>query len=391
MNNNILHSDVQAFINKNLKTDIPGLVLKGSPFENIKIHYLANQILSKSKCRTKLPHWFVTAGIYYPKPLNIEQTSSETTAQYKARLVSGKSLVDLTGGFGVDSYFLAQKVQELTHCEIDQELSAIASHNFTVFGVKHINCLPVDGISFIQTTPEKFDWLYVDPSRRSDLKGKVFLLEDCIPNIVEHLDLMLSKSKQLLIKLSPILDIKAVINKLRNVTEIHIVAYLNEVKELLIVIEKENKLPIKIKTINFKRNLEDVFEAVYMAQATASFSLPKTYLYEPNAAILKAGLFNQVSQQIGVFKLHVNSHLYTSDTLVDFPGRTFIILSSFKYNPKEIKKNFPIKKANITSRNFHETVAQIRKRTAIKEGGADYLFFTTDIENQAIVVHCIKV
>jgi len=387
----MLHSDVQVFINKNLKTDIPGLVLKGSPFDDIRIHDLANQILSKSKCRTKLPHWFVTAGIYYPKPINIEQTSSEITAQYKASLVSGKSLVDLTGGFGVDSYFLAQIVEQLTHCEIDPELSTIASHNFAVFGVKQINCLPVDGISFLQTTPEKFDWLFVDPSRRSDLKGKVFLLEDCIPNIIDHLDLMLSKSKQLLIKLSPILDINAVVSKLKNVTAIHIVAHMNEVKELLIVIEKENKLPIKIKTINFKRNLEEVFEAVYMTLATANFSLPKTYLYEPNAAILKAGLFNQVSQQIKVCKLHSNSHLYTSDELINFPGRTFRILSSFKYNPKEIKKKFPLKKANITVRNFHETVAQIRKRTAIREGGADYLFFTTDIENQAIVVHCKKV
>lgn len=392
MNKDLLHKDVQSFINKNINTDIPGLVLKGSPFEHIKIHDLANQILSKSKCKTKLPHWYETKGIYYPKPLNIEQTSSEITAQYKANLISGKHLVDLTGGFGADSYFFAQKTQHLTHCEIDPELSEIAAYNFAVFGLNHVDCIAVNGISFLQATEEdKFDWLFIDPSRRSDLKGKVFLLEDCLPNIVDHLDLMLSKSQNLLIKLSPILDINTVIDKVKNVKEVHIVAHLNEVKELLIIVEKEFESPIKIKTINFKKNDEDIFEELYRTEAISSFAKPKTYLYEPNAAILKAGFFNEVSYQFNIDKIHTNSHLYTSEELIAFPGRRFVILSSFKYNPREIKKKFTVKKANITIRNFHETVAQIRKRTGIKEGGSDYLFFTTDMENQALVIHCKKV
>lgn len=391
MNKNLLHKEAQQFINENLKTDIPGLVLKGSPFENVNIKDLANQILSKSKCRTKLPRWFTTEGVYYPKPLNIEQSSSEITSQYKARLISGERLVDLTGGFGVDSYFLAQKVGQLTHCEIDRELSQIAACNFAVLGAKNVHCIADDGISFLQNTADKFDWLFVDPSRRSDLKGKVFLLEDCLPNVVDHLDLLLSKSRNLLIKLSPILDINAVVHKLKNVKEVHIVAHMNEVKELLIVIEKDNEAPVKIKTINLKKNTEDSFEAVYNTGATSKFSSPKTYLFEPNGAILKAGLFNQVSQQFNVFKLHVNSHLYTSDELIYFPGRRFEILSSFKYNPKEIKKMFSGKKANITIRNFYDTVAEIRKKTGIKEGGTEFLFFTTDVENQALVIHCQKV
>lgn len=391
MNKNLLHKEAQIFINENLKTDIPSLVLKGSPFEKLKIQDLANQILSKSKCRTKLPRWFTTEGVYYPKPLNIEQSSSEITAQYKAGLISGERLVDLTGGFGVDSYFLAQKVELLTHCEIDRELSQIAAHNFAVLGAKNVHCIADDGISFLQNTADKFDWLFVDPSRRSDLKGKVFLLEDCLPDVVSHLDLMLSKSKNLLIKLSPVLDIQAVINKLKNVKAVHIVAYKNEVKELLILLEKDSEAPVKIRTINFKKNAEDIFEGVYGAMATANYSLPETYLYEPNAAILKAGLFNQVSQEFDIHKLHVNSHLYTSKNLIDFPGRVFRIVNSFKYNPKEVKKIFSKTKANVTVRNFHETVAQIRKRTGVKEGGDDYLFFTTDIENKALVIHCRKV
>ncbi len=391
MNKNLLHNDEQSFINTNLKTDIPSLVLKGSPFPEIKIQELANQIISKTKCRNKLPSWFLTKDIYYPKPINIEQTSSEITAQYKARLVAGKTLADLTGGFGVDSFFLSQKVDQLTHCEIDTELSAIAAYNFNVFGLNHINCLPEDGIAFLQSTSRKFDWLFIDPSRRTDVKGKVFLLNDCLPNVVAHLDLLLSKAKNILIKLSPILDVQSVVSDLKFVKEIHVVSSLNDVKELLIILEKDYKGPIKIKTVNFNKTGEDIFEAVFPSCVSANFSSPKTYLYEPNSAILKAGLFNEISHQLNVFKLNPNSHLYTSDKLIYFPGRRFEIISCLKYKPKEIKQKFLIKKANITTRNFHETVAQIRKRTEIKEGGSDYLFFTTGPENQALLIHCVKV
>ena len=391
MNKNLLHNDVQSFINTNLKTDIQGLILKGSPFPDIKIQELANQIISKSKCRNKLPSWFLTEGVYYPKPINIEQTSSEITAQYKAHLVTGKTLADLTGGFGVDSFFLSHKVEQLTYCEIDTELSAIAAYNFNVLGLNHINCLPEDGIAFLQSTRRKFDWLFIDPSRRTDVKGKVFILNDCLPNVVVHLDLLLSKSKNILIKLSPILDVQSVISDLNFVKEIHVVSSLNDVKELLIILEKDYNGPIKIKTVNFNKTGEDIFEAVFHSCVSANFSSPKTYLYEPNSAILKAGLFNEISHQLNVFKLHANSHLYTSDKLIYFPGRKFKIISCLKYKPKEMKQKFLIKKANITTRNFHETVAQIRKRTKIKEGGSDYLFFTTGPENQALLIHCEKV
>lgn len=391
MNTFLLHSEVQDFINANLKTDIPGLILKGSPFTELKIQELAEQIASKSKCRLKLPSWYATEGIYYPKPINIEQSSSEITAQYKSALVQGKNMADLSGGFGVDSYYFSKQFDRLTHCEIDPELSAIAAHNFHIFGLDQVNCLPVDGITFLQKTTDTFDWLYMDPSRRSDLKGKVFLLEDCVPNVVKYMDLLLSKTKHLMIKLSPLLDIHAAVNRLKFIREIHVIAHLNEVKELLIIIEKGYKGTPRISTVNFNKEDVDHFEADYPSSAIAGYSFPKTYLYEPNSAILKAGLFNEVSRQLNVFKLHVNSHLYTSDELLLFPGRRFSITGAFKYNPKVIKKSFPVKKANITTRNFHETVAQIRKRTGIKEGGADYLFCTTDLDNQALVIHCKKV
>ena len=367
------------------------MILKGSPFKNLSVQELAEQIISKSKCRNKLPTWFDAQRIYYPKPINIEQTSSEIAAQYKADLVEGNALLDLTGGFGVDSYYFSKKMDRVVHCEIDAELSKIAAHNFQILGADHISCVNGDGIEFLKTSSDNFDWIYLDPSRRSDHKGKVFLLQDCSPDVPENLDMILSKTKRIMLKLSPVLDIKAAVGSLKFVKEIHVIAIRNEVKELLLLIEKNNTAQIKIRTVNIKKDGRDHFESEYGKEESAPVASPQKYLYEPNAAILKAGLFNEVSKDLNIYKLHKNSHLYTSDKLISFPGRSFLIEAVLKYSPKEIKKNLALKKANITIRNFQESVAQIRKRTGIKEGGEDYLFFTTDATGRAIVIHCKKV
>lgn len=391
MNKDLLHKDVQYFIDHNLKKDIPAMILKGSPFKDLSIQELAEQIISKSKCRNKLPSWFDAKRIYYPKPISIEQTSSEVAAQYKADLVSGRLMIDVTGGFGVDSYYFSKKMDRVIHCEIDPELSEIAAHNFQILKADNISCLKGDGIEFLKTSSDIFDWIYVDPSRRNDHKEKVFLLEDCIPDVPGNLDLLLDRSKRIMLKLSPVLDIQAAIRSLKFVKEIHVIAMRNEVKELLIIIEKDNKKQIMIKTLNIGKDGQDYFESIYRQDEPSPISSPQKYLYEPNTAILKAGLFNEVSKELNVFKLHKNSHLYTSENLTPFPGRSFLIKGVYKYSPKKIKKKLALEKANITIRNFQETVAQIRKRTGIKEGGEDYLFFTTDAANRAIVIHCKKV
>ena len=391
MNEKLLHTEVQEYIDSNLKTDLPKLVLKGSPFEGISIQNLAEQILSKSKCITKLPTWFASKNIYYPKPVNIEQTSSEFTAHHKSTLVSGGSLIDLTGGFGVDTYFFAKKIAQVTHCEIAMELSSIVAHNFSEMGVKNVDCKSEDGISYLRNSNCHYDWIYIDPSRRNELKTKVFRLEDCVPDVTVHLDIFLEHTSNVMIKLSPFLDISSTISRLQFVKEVHVVAVKNDVKELIVIIEKGYQGTCKLKALNIVNDKRDLFEATYPSQALPNFSLAKKHLYEPNSAILKSGLFNEVSSQLNLHKLHINSHLYTSDVLVDFPGRSFKILEVFKYNRKQIKKQFGIKKANITTRNFHETVAQIRKKTGIKEGGNDYLFFTTDMEEKAVMIHCLKV
>ena len=391
MNQEILNKEVQYFINENLKSDITKLILKGSPFEAVSMQEIAAQILAKNSCEKKLPTWFNAENIYYPSKLNIEQTSSEITASYKSDLVSGESLIDITGGFGVDTYFFSQKVKSVTHCEIAEELSSIVSHNFKQLNVKNISTHCGDGIEFLQKYEEKFDWIYADPSRRNDAKGKVFLLKDCLPDIPENLDLLFQKADNILLKVSPILDIKSAINELKYVKEIHVVAVENEVKELLFLLKKNYTQNINIKTINFNKEEIQSFDFGLNEEASSTFSEPKKYLFEPNSAILKAGAFQQISAHLKIDKLHQHSHLYTSNNLIDFPGRRFEIKHNISYDKKQLSQLIPTKKANITTRNFPETVAQIRKKTRLKDGGNQYLFFTTDFNNKHLVLICEKV
>ncbi|WP_394972536.1 class I SAM-dependent methyltransferase [uncultured Croceitalea sp.] len=368
------------------------VLLKKQQFEGVSQKELAEQLEAKKKSQNKLPTWFATPLIYYPNKLNIEQTSSEQTAKYKADIVRGKSLIDITGGFGIDSYFFSQKIDSTIHCEIDQNLSKIAAYNFKILGVENTTFKTKNGIEFLQHSNFKFDWIFADPSRRNDSKGKVFLLKDCLPNIPDELDVIFEKTKNVLIKTSPLLDIKQGISELQFVKEIHVIAVKNEVKELLWVLEKGYKGELKIKTVNLLKESQQNFDFTLSEEktSTSEFASPATYLYEPNAAILKSGGFKAVGNSFKLQKLHEHSHLYTSNSLVDFPGRCFKISSVISYSRKDIAK-LGLKKANVTTRNFPESVSTIRKKLKIMDGGENYLFFTTDINNQRIVIHCQKV
>ena len=391
MKKELLHTNVQNFIQENLSEDPTKLILKGSPFENISIQELVEQIVSKKKCQKKLPTWFETENIYYPNKINIEQTSSEIAANFKSNLVSGNSLIDITGGFGVDSYYFSKKIKQVVHCEISPELSEVVAYNLDIFKVNNIQTVTCDGLEFVEKNTTKYDWIYADPSRRNETKGKVFLLQDCLPNLPVHLDALFEKTNHILIKLSPILDITASLNELQYVKEVHLVAVQNEVKELLFLLEKGYQDSISITTVHIKKESVETFKSLYDSGAEATFSLPKTYLYEPNPAILKSGLFNDVSHQLKIDKIQVNSHLYTSNNLVAFPGRSFKITHILSYDKKQLKKIIPSQKANITTRNFPESVAQIRKKIGFKEGGNHYIFFTTNLENKSIVLICDKI
>ena len=392
MNKALLNTEIQKFINLNLDSNISALLLKGTSFSEVETKTIIEQIEAKKRSKTKLSTWFSAKNVYYPNKLNIEQTSSEITAKYKSGLLEGHSIIDLTGGFGVDSFYFSKQFKTVKHCEINERLSEIVKHNFDQLAVKNIETIQTDGIEYLKNSSQSYDWIYIDPSRRHDSKGKVFFLNDCLPNVPEHLELLFSHSKSIMIKTSPLLDFTVGTNELKHVKTIHVVAVNNEVKELLWVLEANFDNAISIETINIKKKTHEFFKfnLEKEKQTEPKYSLPLTYLYEPNAAILKAGAFNLISAQLMVSKLHKHAHLYTSNNKTEFPGRVFKINSILPFNKKALKK-LDITKANITTRNFPESVLQLRKKLNIKDGGDLYLFFTTDLNDTKIMIVCTKI
>ena len=392
MNFDLLNSEIQDFINSNIDTSIAKLALQKNPFPNLEWIQILNQIESKSKAKNKLPNWFSSKNIFYPSKISVEQTSSEKTASYKAEIVSGESLIDLTGGFGVDAFYFAKKIKSVSHCEINPDLSEIVKHNFEQFKLDNIKCHSGDSLAILNDLNTKWDCIYIDPSRRNDVKGKVFMLKDCLPNVPENIHLLFNYSKNILIKTAPLLDLSAGISELKNVKTIHIIAVENEVKELLWELDSDFTGKTNIKTANILKDQTAVFEFVLGENvAIPTYDLPEKYLYEPNSAIMKSGGFDEISAFYQLIKLHKHSHLYTNSTIISFPGRIFEIEKVIPYHKIEMKNHLENRKANITTRNFPESVENIRKKWKIKEGGNQYCFFTTDVNDNKIVLICTKI
>jgi len=389
---NLLNPEIQDFIIRNIGNDISKLALQRNPFPQVEWISILNQIEAKTKAKDKLPTWFSAKNIIYPSKISIEQTSSEKTASYKAKIVSGENLIDLTGGFGIDDYYFAKKIKMVAHCEINPELSNIVKHNFEQLNIKNITCHTGDSLETLIELNTKWDWIYIDPSRRNDAKGKVFMLKDCLPNVPEYLDLFFKYSNAILIKTAPLLDISAGLSELKNVKTIHIVAVDNEVKELLWELNKDFIGKNHIKTINILKDKEETFEFILDDYSeTPTYGLPQKYLYEPNSAIMKSGGFNEVGIFYNLNKLHKHSHLYTNSTIIPFPGRVFEIENTIPYHKIEMKTHLENSKANISIRNFPDTVEGIRKKWKIKDGGNKYCFFTTDENDNKIVLICTKI
>lgn len=392
MNFSILNKNIQQFITQNTGVSISKLALQKNPFPEVDWIAVLNQIEARTKAKDKLPTWFSTENIIYPSKVSVEQTSSEKTADYKASLISGKTLIDLTGGFGVDDYYFSKKFKVVAHCEINEDLSNIVKHNFEQLKVVNCDFYAADSADILDKSEIKWDWIYIDPSRRNDAKGKVFMLKDCLPNVPESLDFYFEKSNSILIKTAPLLDISAGLSELKFVKNIHIIALENEVKELLFEIHNQYKGSITLKTANILKDKIETFEFVLDDEMDfIPYELPKKYIYEPNSAIMKSGGFDEVSSIYKIGKLHKHSHLYTSDELIDFPGRAFEIEKVIPYNKNDMKTELANEQANITTRNFPETVENIRKKWKIKNGGNKYCFFTTDKNDNKIVLICTKI
>jgi len=388
MNSQLLQPEVQEFV-RNYEDDVSKLAFSGSPFEKVSTIELIEQIESLRKAKSKLPSWYAQPAILYPPKLNLEQTSSEVTAEYKSSIIKGDSLADITGGLGIDSFFFARHFDLVAHFELNSALSEIAAHNFRQLGVSNINCLASDGLKHVLS--HSYSAIYADPSRRHVSKGKVFFLKDCEPNIPENLDAILNHCDVLLLKTSPMLDISAGLKELKNVAEIHIVAVNNEVKELLWLLNKKDISPTGIKTINITANSRFSFDFEWGSQADVKFSKPLTYLFEPNASIMKSGGMNHIVDIFSLLKLHEHTHLFTSNELIAFPGRRFQIAEVIAYSKINMREISRLGKANISVRNFPLTVAELRKKWKLKDGGSSYLFFVTLNDNSKAVLVCKKI
>lgn len=387
MNNKLLAEAIQNYINANLNADVNQIALAKSPFEGIASAELATQITAKKKSEKKLPTWFGTENIYYPPVISIEQTSSEITAKYKSKLAKGDTLIDITGGFGVDAYYFAKKVKEVTHCEINPELSAIAQHNAEALQVNNIKFRAEDGIAYIQHTDATFDTIYVDPARRAE-KGKVFMLKDCTPDVVGNMAILLEKSSRIIIKTAPLLDISAGLAELNQVSEIHIVSIKNECKELLWVIDKGFNQDPKIIATTLNNGIEKDF-SFYWPSVNAAVQFAENlntdhYLYEPDAALLKSGAFNLIGTTYGLLKLHPQTQLYISDLInKEFPGRVFKIEEILSTG--ELKKQANLK-GNVIVRNYPAKPEDLVKKYKIKADQEQFLIFTKLANGENVIL-----
>ncbi|MES2830095.1 MAG: hypothetical protein V4687_18195 [Bacteroidota bacterium] len=375
MNKELLTKEAQDYINAHLNDDVTKIAMAKSPLPGIESRELANQVASKKKAQKKLPTWFNTSSIYYPPALSIEQTSSEPTAAYKSGLAIGDNLVDLTGGFGVDTYFFSKKLKNVIHCEINEELHQIATYNSSALGQENTIFLHIDGIEFLNQTHHRFNTIYIDPARRSS-QGKVFMLRDCSPNVVENLDLLLEKADRVIIKTAPLLDITAGLRELKNVIEIHVVSVKNECKELLWILEKNDagkKLKITAAALNDKtKTFVFAHEEIKMyAPIIGALGL---YLYEPDAALLKTGAFDLISAKYQVAKLGDQTQLYTSDEFrPDFPGRIFKIEKVLSSGDLKKEQNLT---GNVIVRNYRDKAELLVKKHRIQPHDTKFLIFT---------------
>ena len=386
-----LNEATRQFIRENLNADVPTLALRKADV-GIDVSLALRQIEAWQLLQKKVPQWSRNEDLLFPTHLSIEQCSSEATAKYKANLLKGNSLVDLTGGLGIDAYYLSKSFRETDYVERQIELCDLAKHNFKVLDTE-IKVWNETAEEFLNHCEPK-DCIYLDPARRDAHGHKTVSISDCTPDVLALQDQLLQKAKTVMIKLSPMLDISKALAELKGVKEVHVLAVGNECKELVLIVERD----FSSQPILFAANLQT-------EQPTVRFTLDEEhncplhlaegighYLYEPNTALMKAGCYKLLSERFYVLKLHKNSHLYTSDTLVtDFPGRIFVVKGFAPYN-KRSKQTFlaDVEKANIAVRNFPLSVEALRKTLKIKEGGEVYLFATTLHGEEKVIIKTRK-
>ena len=386
----------RRYVAAHLHDDPAHLALQARRHPGLPVPELVRQIQARQKARGKLPAWADNPDLMFPPALSVEQASSARTAAFKASLVGGARLADLTGGFGADAAAFAARVGQVDYVERNPALADVVRYNFGLLGLDNVAVHTADALEFLKGTPQHFDWLYLDPARRDTAARKIFLLRDCEPDVVKLLPLLLHKADKVLLKTSPMLDIEHAVQGLAHVRRLWVVAVDNEMKEVLYELGPEPAIDPERHALNLRRDgsqQEFRLNRAREARAVPRYAEAQQYLYEPNAAVLKAGAFRSIGTAFELLKLHQHSHLYTSDVLrADFPGRVFRVRAAERADGAALKAHLgPEARAHVTTRNFPDSVADFRRRTSIREGGEVYLFATTDLRGRPVVLVCEKV
>lgn len=391
-----MHPKTTEFIRAHIDDNIQQLALQASKYPDLDMPYIIRQINGLQKVRQKIPLYYNTEGIQFPVQLSLEQSSSESTAKYKSSLCEGDILIDLTGGFGIDCCFMSENFKQAIYVERNKELCEIAAHNYATLGKKRIEVSNEKSEEFIEKFAQKADWIYIDPARRSNSGKKVILLEDCEPNIITLKERLFEKAENVMIKLSPMIDISSTIQSLVYISSAHIISIDNECKEVVFILNSTKVAEITIFTLNINKgdkneNFEFKLHEESQAQAMITNQVNR-YLYEPNSAVLKAGAFKLLSERLKIYKLHKNSHLYSSESLIPhFPGRKFKVEKIWDNSKNELKSLANLHpKANIAVRNYPLSADELRNKLKIKDGGNTYLFATTLSTGKKVIIECTK-
>ena len=385
-----LNEITKQFIRENLNADVPTLALKKAPV-GTDVSVALRQIEARQLLRKKVPSWSENEDLLFPVHLSIEQCSSEASAKYKATLLHGQSLADLTGGLGIDTYFISQHFAQTDYVERQVELCNLARHNFEVLKAK-VDVRNETAEEYLNCEPK--DCIFIDPARRDEHGRKTVSISDCTPDVAALQDLLLEKAEIVMVKLSPMLDISKALEEMRHVKEVHVVAVANECKELDLVVQRGFEGEPQFVCVNLLTAQPELrFMQEEERHCTSRIADGVShYLYEPNPAVMKAGCFKLLTQRFDVLKLHKNSNLYTSERLFpDFPGRVFEVEGWAPYN-KKVKQALlhDVGQASIAVRNFPLSVAELRKTLKISDGDETYLFATTLKGERKVIIRTKK-
>jgi 16S rRNA G966 N2-methylase RsmD len=381
--------EIQQFIFDNENLETSQLLLNPPKFLKGYEKEIANQLISRKKAKCKIPKWFNTKGIAYPPPLSLEQSSSQIAADYKASLIQGEILYDLTGGMGIDFLSLSSQFEKATYVERQVDLCDVFRHNLKVLGNTRRNVINEGAESFIESLDEKKATFFLDPSRR-DLNQKcVFRFEDCSPDLTRLQNQLLPRAKHILVKASPMMDLKQALTQLRFVKSVHIVSIKNECKELLFLIKPEYTGTVKIICVNLEAGQPEYsFSLEDEHNSSSQFGSVDKIVLDPNASILKAGAFKSIGEAFGLKKLAQNTHLYTSPKKIrDFPGRQFRVLNS-DLKKGEIKTLIPSGRVNVIMKNYALSSFSVKQKYNLKDGGDLYLIGFKNEHNRPQLMLC---